>query len=235
MRAKASNRASSINQKNADSGVFPPAASCRSGQDGLVLPVVMHGVPSAREAVASLCPACGICCNGVLFKDVELQPSDDAARLRGLGLGLKRRKPSSAAARAGASAEARFPRLVFTQPCRAFGADDRCEIYSDRPSHCRHFDCALLMAVDAGTVAVPAARRTIRRVLELAEEVRRLLRELGDNQETLALDLRFQGLARALCAAGLDDRQAVLYGRLTLQMHDFNMLLRQAFYPRPGD
>ncbi len=31
-----------------------------------------------------LCPDCGLCCNGVLFADVELRAGDDAGRLKQL-------------------------------------------------------------------------------------------------------------------------------------------------------
>jgi uncharacterized protein len=173
----------------------------------------MPGEQPKLKLIRSLCPACGICCSGILFKDVKLQRQDKAPRLRALGL----------------------PRRTIPQPCPALGGDGRCEIYSDRPAHCRHFDCALLLAVAAGAVGEPAVRRTIGRALALARAVRSLLRRLGEDRETLALDLRFRRLQRVIRAGGLEDRQAVLYGRLTLRMHELNMLLRRAFYPRPGD
>ncbi len=43
------------------------------------------------DAVSQLCPNCGLCCNGVLFADVELRKGDDAKRLMKLGLSLERK------------------------------------------------------------------------------------------------------------------------------------------------
>ena len=43
------------------------------------------------NAINQLCPACGLCCNGVLFADVELQPGDNAGRLIDLGMALKKK------------------------------------------------------------------------------------------------------------------------------------------------
>ena len=37
----------------------------------------------------TLCTRCGLCCNGSLFADVELAPSDDSATLEVLGLAIE--------------------------------------------------------------------------------------------------------------------------------------------------
>src|SRR5437867_9164117 len=86
----------------------------------------------AAEVVAQLCPQCALCCNGVLFKDVELQPADDAARLKALGLPLDGSRKAK-----------------FSQPCAAL-CGCHCGIYADRPMRCRQFECALLKSVAAG-------------------------------------------------------------------------------------
>ncbi|MEI2724527.1 MAG: hypothetical protein V9H26_13620 [Verrucomicrobiota bacterium] len=44
-----------------------------------------------NDAIVRLCPACGLCCNGVLFGDVELQRGDDAKQLAELGVDLFRK------------------------------------------------------------------------------------------------------------------------------------------------
>jgi len=61
--------------------------------------------------------------------------------------------------------------------------------------------------------------------------VRRLLRRLGDRDETLALGRRFPRIARRLQQAAPDPATARTYGELTLAFHDLNCLLSQAFYP----
>ena len=88
---------------------------------------------SSTDAVSQLCPNCGLCCNGVLFADVELRKGDDAGRLAelGLSLGMKGSK------------------LAFAQPCTCFDGKF-CKIYADRPKRCRTFECGLLKRVQAG-------------------------------------------------------------------------------------
>ena len=173
--------------------------------------------PLVQEAVAQLCPQCAMCCNGVLFKDVELQDDDDVAKLKALGLRF-----------------ARTRKLKFPQPCAAL--DCRvCRIYKDRPARCREFECALLKSVIAGETEPPAALRAIREAQKRADRVRRLLRELGDQDESRALSLRFRRMQRRFESAAIDDSQADIFGELTLAVHDLNLWLRARFYPSPGD
>src|SRR5438132_2396309 len=40
-----------------------------------------------------LCLECGLCCNGVIFADVRLQPGDDPKRLKALGLAVANSDP----------------------------------------------------------------------------------------------------------------------------------------------
>ena len=172
---------------------------------------------AVAEAVAQLCPQCAMCCNGVLFKDVEVQPGDDTARLKQLGLLFSRSR-----------------KLKFPQPCAALNGC-RCQIYADRPARCREFECALLKSVAAGETGMPAALRTIRETQKQAEKVRRLLRASGDLEESRALSLRFQRTKRRLESSVISEAAADTYGELTLAVHDLNLLLREKFYPAPGD
>lgn len=171
--------------------------------------------PSAPPAVvAQLCPQCALCCNGVLFKDVELQPGDDAARLKALGLPL---------------AKSRTPK--FPQPCAALNGC-ACRIYGEHPARCRDFECALLKSVAAGDTNAEAALRAIREAKARAQKVVRLLRELGDHDEQIALSLRFKRVKRRLEKSSFDVAQAERFGELTLAVHDLNLVLRRDFYPR---
>ena len=155
-----------------------------------------------------------MCCNGVLFKDVELQSGDDAAQLRALGLSIRAEK--------------------FPQPCVALDGC-RCRIYLDRPLRCRQFECALLQSVQSGEMEVPAALRVIRLARERAGKVRGLLRELGNDDESLALSLRFKRMKKRFESSPPDDDTAEVFSRLTLAVHDLNRVLREKFYPSPSD
>lgn len=168
-------------------------------------------------AVAQLCPHCAMCCNGVLFKDVELQPGDDAARLKALGLPFAKSRT-----------------LRFPQPCAALECRV-CRIYEDRPARCREFECALLKSVIAGEMETPTALRAIRDAQLRADRVKRLLRELGDGDESRALSLRFRRMQRRFESSVFDEVMVDKFGELTLAVHDLNLILRAKFYPAPGD
>jgi Fe-S-cluster containining protein len=171
-----------------------------------------------------LCLACGLCCNGVLFKDVELQPGDDAEQLKSLGLPIRE-------ARGGRHSKLETRSSKFPQPCATLCDDNRCRIYAERPARCREFECALFKSVAAGEAELAAALKTIRATRQRADQVRRLLRSLGDTDEHLALSLRFKRTRRRLETGGFDDASADTFGELTLAVHALNVLLSSKFYP----
>jgi Fe-S-cluster containining protein len=174
-----------------------------------------------------LCLACGLCCNGAIFARVKLQPEDDQARLRALGLPLVSRRSLKGALDHPPSA---IRNLHLLQPCSAFDGC-RCRIYAERPLHCRRFECLLLKAVKEGRTQASAALRTIRAAREANEAVLGLLRALGDTDEQTALSVRFRRVARRLEKRCPDPKTAQTFGELTLAVHEFNMLLSQHFYP----
>lgn len=168
-----------------------------------------------------LCLQCGLCCDGALFRDVELQPGDDADELRSLGLPV----------RAGSSGGGKFP-----QPCAALCADLRCRVYADRPTRCREFECALFKSVAAGGTDPAAALKVVQQTRQQAERVRRLLRELGETSELVSLSRRFQKVKREFDAgrvpAALDRETAYdLFAQLSLAVHGLDRRLRTKFYP----
>ena len=126
-------------------------------------------------AVAELCPACGLCCNGVLFADVEIQGVDDRKKLRSYGLLLERRGR----------------KILFSQPCECFDGK-LCRIYDDRPCRCQTFECRQLQQVQAGDVTATSALRAIKQARHQAEIVRDLVRQLGQKDEHQPLNHRYQ-------------------------------------------
>lgn len=171
------------------------------------------------EATTRLCLECGLCCNGVLFSDVELQPGDDVRRLRALSLPVEMKR--------GARGPRRFP-----QPCAALCADNCCRIYAERPSRCREFECGVLKEVVADRLEPAAALRLIRQARERAGRVRELLRQLGDAEEHLPLSTRFRRARRRLEGGAVDEAEAELFGELTLAVHRLNVLTHGRFYTR---
>src|SRR5262245_31137270 len=170
--------------------------------------------PSA-SAGSELCLACGLCCNGVLFRDVELRSGDNQAILRSVGAPVRRLQTKTS----------------VPQPCAALCQGNCCRIYADRPQRCREFECALLQRVLAGALAASHARQTIRMAQRCADKVRRLLRELGDIDEQLPLSRRFNRTRRRLESSQLKVGQADVFAELTLAVHELNLLLSGSFYP----
>ena len=167
------------------------------------------------SAVAQrLCLACGLCCNGVLFKDVELPSADDAGRMEKLGLDVQRLQTKT-----------RLP-----QPCAALCADNRCRIYHERPARCREFECGMFQRVAAGTMTREAALRVISQTRARAERVQRLLRALGDADEHLPLAMRFRRTRRRVESAKRNDATAATFAELTLAVHDLNLRLARSFH-----
>jgi len=179
-----------------------------------------------------LCLTCGLCCNGVIFADVELQPEDDSVRLKALGF---RFLPEPAKKNRGhvAGPKTRTEGKKFAQPCSALDGC-RCTVYDQRPTHCRNFECLLLKSVEAGSNTPEAARRIIRLARRRVDRVRLLLQELGDSAEHLALRSRYRKVTESVELSTLDPRKVDLHSQLGLAMHELNLLLQDAFYPGAG-
>jgi Fe-S-cluster containining protein len=164
------------------------------------------------SAIDQLCPACGLCCNGVLFGDVELQRGDDAKKLASLGVELftKGRKK------------------VFNQPCACL-VGGLCKIYQDRPARCRAFDCRALQRVQQGKLTVAAAHKAIAEAKRCSEEVLRLVRALGDASETRPLNRRYAAImAQPMDLAG-DEAQLELRGELMMAVGRLVEVLERDF------
>jgi len=153
-----------------------------------------------------------MCCNGVLFGDVELQARDDARKLAGLGLEL-------------------FPKgrkQCFNQPCACFDGK-WCRIYGDRPNRCRSFECRLLKRVQTGKATSAAALKAIAEARACADRVRELVRQLGHHDERMPLNRRYAAImSQPLDLAG-DEETAERRSELMLAVHKLTQILGQDF------
>ena len=91
--------------------------------------------PDFPSPATRLCADCGLCCNGVLFHSVELQPLDEPKELLSLGLKLKKKRKQ----------------VFILQPCPAH-KKACCSIYAQRPQRCRLFECRQLLLVRSGEI-----------------------------------------------------------------------------------
>lgn len=198
-----------------------------------VQPRLNEPAQNGGAPVEELCLGCGMCCNGVIFADVQLRSGEDRKHFETLGLEFVSGRESPAAA-----SPAQAPRALrgaknqpkFAQPCRALDGC-RCRIYPERPRYCREFECLLFKNVKDGRLATAAALRIIQDARERADKVRNLLQLLGDKDEHIALAARFRRTTRRVEQNVFDQSTADAYGELTLAVHDLNVLLSQAFYP----
>ena len=126
-----------------------------------------------RHAAERLCTACGMCCNGVLFEIVRLQPQDSLRDLERLGMEIYRKKKEP----------------YFKQPCRFLNGCS-CTIYTARPTRCRHFECQQLKRLADGEITEADAMTKIIRAQSLVAKVLARLTELGDDAPQDSLDER---------------------------------------------
>lgn len=126
--------------------------------------------PAFTATASRLCTACGMCCNGVLFHIVRLQPMDSVKALEALGMKLSRKK--------------REP--YFNQPCR-FLHGCTCSIYQARPQRCRLFECRQILGLQAGDTTEEEAGGRITEVRARVRQVEGLLEAQGnaENQKPL--------------------------------------------------
>jgi uncharacterized protein len=165
------------------------------------------------EAVSQLCPNCGLCCNGVLFADVELRAGDDANRLAKLGLSLVKKGRN---------------KIAFAQSCACFDGK-LCKIYADRPKRCRTFECGLLKRAQDGELDADAALKIISKTKKQAEKVRVLLRQLGQNDERLAMTKRYAQAMNAPIDLSDHETNSERRGELMLAVDDLMRQLQRDF------
>ena len=167
---------------------------------------------SPADFVSQLCPKCGLCCNGVLFADVELRKGDDAQRLAKLGLSLVKKGRQQA----------------FAQPCACFDGT-LCRIYTGRPKRCRTFECGLLKRVQAGELDADAALKTITQAKRQVEKVSKVLRGTGSDDERLALSQRYErAMSQPVDLSGVK-ASAGLPGKLMTTYRDLMQTLQGDF------
>lgn len=168
-------------------------------------------MPTANAIIESLCTACGLCCNGVLFTSVICSTAAEARRMEELGQTLRNIEGLCS----------------FSQPCPKLD-ETRCGIYVDRPTRCRRFECELLKRVDRGEIPQEDASMLVQKVRLKAEIVRSLLRGLGDEDESRPLATRCDGVMEL--PADKDEEWWDTYATFLLEVRALQSLLKEHFY-----
>jgi uncharacterized protein len=136
--------------------------------------MVLMQIMDITPAIKMLCLECGLCCDGVIFADIELHQRAEIRSANSLGLQLQRKGL----------------RRCLPQPCPAYDGKN-CQIYSARPTRCREFECRQLQLLELGKLTPSQAKANIRRARRLAAEVEDLLRKFVPKDESLPLTKRY--------------------------------------------
>lgn len=127
---------------------------------------------ASANMIDQLCTQCGLCCDGTLFADVELEDESEEAVLESMGLAIDTDGPP-----------------VLLQPCMALDGT-RCTVYEHRPGCCRTFECRLLQRVQRRQITPEDALRRVAEARSLAVELNTLCLEAGEVAEELPLKER---------------------------------------------
>jgi uncharacterized protein len=164
----------------------------------------------------TLCTACGLCCDGSLFADVELAGHAEATRLEVMGLEIEDDDTDGA---------------LLVLPCRALRGT-RCRVYVHRPECCRTFECRLLQEVRRGTVGVDRAVERIAKAQARIGRVREQMARLGRRGGHLPLG---ESTAEALAgSANADPEVNRSRAKLEAAMSAVERSLRKTFLTCPS-
>jgi uncharacterized protein len=137
-----------------------------------------------------LCNACGLCCNGTMFHQVRLQPSDSAKALAAAGLLLKHKRGLSYIQQPCPSFKSCGSKALPTDVGALRPTNCQCAIYSSRPERCRLFECHQLKQLADGAITEEQAINTINEARQFEQEVENLLVLLGNKKRKLPLSTR---------------------------------------------
>jgi uncharacterized protein len=172
-----------------------------------------------------LCTQCGLCCDGTIFADVQLNTPAEVARVCAVSSAPKLATTHPLRIKSPAlNAKCRLG-----QPCPALQGR-LCAIYPERPDYCRQFECLTLKQVKAGALSPAAALRAIRATRKRVAKIKGLLRKLEDVDEHLPLATRVRRTAARLEKRGASGPAREAYARLTVSMHELHRVLSSAFY-----
>ena len=159
-----------------------------------------------------------MCCDGVMFHFVKLQPGDSAKALAALGLKVSRKRKQD----------------CILQPCPAH-AECRCTIYEARPVRCRVFECQQLHRLAAGAITEGEAFEKISDAKILVAEVNALLLRLGATNLKLPLSKRCESVVIDPADASSDEAGMQTRSQLARAMSDLSRLLDGHFRIEPMD
>jgi Fe-S-cluster containining protein len=165
--------------------------------------------------VTSICVGCGLCCDGSMYRTVEVDGADHLETLETSGLLLSTRDDVTA----------------FRQPCTVFCAG-RCNIYASRPAVCRDYRCLLLRRYESGEVGYEDAKALIAKTTALRDRVRPGLVELLAPESPQALEGLYRLATIKFDAYENPAAARAEHGELLLDVAALRVILAREFEPR---
>jgi len=163
----------------------------------------------------SLCVGCGMCCDGTMYKSVDVEVGDQLPLLEAEGIALY--------------TEEKF--TFFRQPCTAFDTD-RCKIYESRPTVCREYRCLLLRRLDAGEANPADAVALVARTTALRDRVRSGLMAFLETAERVPLGELYRRMLSKLDAASDPEAARREASELLFDVVALRVILAREFEPR---
>ena len=180
-------------------------------------PASRMSMPDFSSVAARICGSCGMCCNGVMFHLVKLQPGDSPKMLAALGLKVKRKRKQD----------------CILQPCPAHDGC-RCAIYESRPVRCRVFECRQLHRLAAGTISEAEALQKTSEAKILVSEINSLLLRLGATNSKQPLVMRCKSVESGFSDSTSDEIAMNIRSQLARAIDDLEVLLDRHFRIEPA-
>ena len=164
------------------------------------------------STASRLCKACGLCCTGVLFHTVRLQPSESAQTFKALGMLLQHKKKYD----------------FFNQPCTSF-KENCCSIYAQRPLRCKLFECQQLKRLATGETTEVNALETILKAHHKVDQVQKLLQLSGPMNFKRPLSKQYANVTAEPLDGSAGSEALALRSKLTEAFEDLNQFLNHEF------
>lgn len=162
-----------------------------------------------------ICVGCGMCCDGTMYRHVEVEEGDELQPLKAAGAVWVTIEGLSS----------------FLQPCPAFGAGC-CSIYDGRPSVCRTYRCRLLRRYEAGEVSREDARALIESTVAVRDRVRPGLTAYVEPEKLEALESLYRLMNVKLEATADPVAARREHAELLLDVVALRVVLAREFEPR---
>ncbi len=156
-----------------------------------------------------------MCCDGTMYRTVDVGGDDPLDRLESAGLVLSTTENVT----------------LFRQPCSAFDGSS-CAVYKDRPGVCRQYRCLLLRRHEAGEVSRDEALALIKKTTALRDRVRPELHRIAGAARPEALEPLYRIMEARFDESPDPPASRRAHRDLLISIAALRVLLAREFEPR---